>query len=133
MRVRVLLGDATVRGPARVADPGLRLRALGQRHRARPVLDDAAIRIDRATERAQVPHGPHGSDAVAIEHRDAGAVIAAVLELLEPGEQKWPCLLRTHVPDDSTHPSLLPLSWRGTPAQMVIRRGPAMLAGPVLH
>ena len=105
VRVGVFLGDRAVGGPAGVADPGARLGTLGHRHRRGTLLGAAAYGLDRLAQRAEVPDRPHGVDPVALQHRDPSAVVAAVLELLEPGQQQWARLARTYVPDDSTHPS----------------------------
>ena len=82
VRVGVLLGHASVRRPARVADPGPHVHALGDRDRARPRVP----LVESTAEVAQVADGAHGLDPVTVQNRDAGAVVTAVLELLEPGQ-----------------------------------------------
>ena len=79
VRVRVLLGDAAVRGPAGVADAG------GGRRRRDG--DAAAValggRVDRGAQRAQVADGADRVEPALRLDRDARGVIPAVLELLE--------------------------------------------------
>ena len=89
VRVGVLLGDAAVRRPAGVADAG----------RRRPVaVGDGAVvasAVDGVAQAAEVADGAHGAQLAVLEQGDARGVIAAVLELLEPGQQdvlhrRWP-------------------------------------------
>src|SRR4051794_11133981 len=97
----VLLGHSAVRRPAGVPDTGRRFGALGQR-------DPAAVAIaggDRAAQRTEVAHGAYRLDRVAPEHRDPRAVIAAVFELLQAGEQQRPRLAGADIADDSAHGS----------------------------
>ncbi len=99
VRVGVLLGHRAVGGPPGVADPRPLLRALSQGH-ARGAL---AVGLDRAAQRAQVADRPHGVDPPVVEDRDAGAVVAAVLELLEPGQEQRACVPGSDVANDSAH------------------------------
>ena len=80
VRVGVLLGDPAVGGPAGVADAG-RGRRSGDRDAALAVLDGR----DGGRAGAQVADGPDRAQRPACQHGDARGVIAAVLELLEPG------------------------------------------------
>ena len=72
-RMRVQLGDPAVRGPAGVAEPGGRL---------------GAIRLGGVLQELQIPDRAHVFEAVGLEQRDPGGVVAAVLESFEPREQK---------------------------------------------
>ena len=87
-RVGVRLGDPAVRRPARVPET---------RSRARPVGPRALL---------QVPKGADGADvveAVRLEERDPGGVVAAVLEPLESLDEQGLALPRADVSDDSAH------------------------------
>ena len=53
-----------------------------------PASAATARSVQLGLQRAQVAHGAHGLDAVVGDHRDPGAVVAAVLELLQAGEQQ---------------------------------------------
>jgi hypothetical protein len=100
VRMRVLLGHAPVRGPARVTDAGVGLRggrgdatgAVGRRGRAHGL-----------TQEGEVADGAHGVDPVALEHGHAGRVVAAVFELLEAGEQQLARGPAAYVSDDAAH------------------------------
>ena len=88
LRVRVELGRPAVRRPARVADarrPGGGM--------PRELLDEVAELAGRAVDR----------EAAVRERRDAGRVVAAVLEPLQPLEQERARLLRADVADDAAH------------------------------
>ena len=87
-RVRVLEGDLAVRRPARVADPGHRGGAVEARRR---------LQLVEVADRADVV------EALVLEQRDAGRVIAAVLEPLETLEEQRVRLPGAHVSDDSAH------------------------------
>src|SRR5467141_1409353 len=91
-RVRVLLVDGAVRRPARVTETVIRLRAV----RARCVLQEL-----------EVADGAHVLEAAVLAQRDAGRVVAAVLEPLETVEQQLLRSPATNVPDDPAHPKLL--------------------------
>jgi hypothetical protein len=67
-RMRVLLGDAAVRRPARVAEAGRRLRA---------------VRAGDFLQLLKVAHRADVVEPVFLEQRDPGGVVAAVLEALE--------------------------------------------------
>src|SRR6185503_5899508 len=87
--VRVLLGDPAVGRPACVAKPGRR----GRRRLARTLAEV----LERA-DGARVPQ------AGALEQRDPGRVVAAVLEALEAVQEQRLALTRPDVSDDSAHP-----------------------------
>ena len=128
VRVGVLLGDAPVRRPARVADAGA-AAAVGVRDRARCRAVARGAGVDRAAQRAQVADRAHRVDPAAVEHRDPGAVVAAVFELLEPREQQRASLSGSDVADDAAHASRAPESmirWyssggRAAPATRVLQ------------
>ena len=87
-RVCVLLGDAAVRRPARVAE------ARWSRRAVRP---GARLQVVERADRANVV------EARVLEERDAGGVVAAVLEALEAVEQERLALTRSDVSDDPAH------------------------------
>ena len=87
-RVCVLLGDAAVRGPARVAEA---------RRRGRAVRSGARLQIVEGADRADVV------ETRVLEERDAGGVVAAVLQALEAVEQERLALTRSDVSDDPAH------------------------------
>ncbi len=88
-RVRILLGDLPVRGPACVAEPGRRLRAV--------VLRDL-LQVLEVSYRSQVV------EALVLDHREAGRVIASILEALQAVDQERLRSAGPDVSDDSTHP-----------------------------
>ena len=77
VRVGVLLVDAAVRGPAGVADAGRRRARRRRRRAAVP----PSPRGDGVAQVLEVADRAHGLDLAAGDHRDAGGVVAAVLEL----------------------------------------------------
>ena len=106
VRVRVGLGDAAVRGPAGVADAARR-GLLGDRdrdRRGRLVRIGAAAAVrDRLAQLAEVADRAHRGDLAVGEDRDPRGVIAAVLELLQAGEQDLLDRALADVSDDSAH------------------------------
>src|SRR5947208_1869755 len=73
-------------------------------HSLRAPTSSAATRaIDLVDEVLQVADRAHGVDPVAVEHRDARGVIAAVLQLAQAFEQEVPGGLAPHVADDAAH------------------------------
>ena len=100
--VRVLLADAAVGRPARVADAGRR-GAREQRDRGALGLGGAVALPQLGLQRGEVPDGAHGFDAVLGDHGDPGAVIAAVLQALEAVQQQFARRALADVADDSTH------------------------------
>ncbi len=97
VRVRVLLGDAAVGGPAGVPDAG-RGRPLGDR-------DSAGVAGELLAQRREVADRPHGVDPLVGDHRDAGGVIAPVFEPREPGQQEVARRTSPDVPNDAAHRS----------------------------
>ncbi len=95
--VRVLLGDAAVRRPACVAEPGRRLRAV----RARLLLQDL-----------EVADGARVLEPVLLEQDDPGGVIASVLEPFEPLDEQRLRRPVADVPDDPAHTEPPPQSGR---------------------
>src|SRR5439155_19149066 len=91
-RVRVLLVDGAVRRPARVTEAVVRLGTVG----ARGVFQKLEI-----ADRADV------LETAVLAQRDAGRVVAAVLEALEAVEQQLLSSPAADVPDDPAHPKLL--------------------------
>ena len=79
VRVGVLLGDAAVRGPARVADAGRGRARRRRRPPPSPAGAGSAI-APRAGARGCRPRAPTRSPSPSM-HGDAGGVVAAVLEL----------------------------------------------------
>jgi hypothetical protein len=93
----VLLAHAAVRRPAGMADA--RGRGPGRdRHRAL-----AGRGADRLAQGGQVADRPHRLDVAVADHRDAGAVVTPVLELLEPSQEQLLDGAVTDVADDAAH------------------------------
>ena len=55
------------------------------------------------TQVGQVADRTHRVDSTVLEQRDAGRVVAAVLQLLESGDQQVPAGAPAHISDDSAH------------------------------
>src|SRR5262249_18292687 len=91
VRVRVFLGRATVRRPARVADADRPGHGLVPQRRLE--------RFDAAYRAAHV-------ELAAVQHGNTRGVVSAVLEALEPVDDDADRALPTDVPDDSTHAQL---------------------------
>ncbi len=87
-RMRVLLRDLAVRGPARVSETGRRLRAV--------VLRDL-LQVLEVADRAQVV------EPLVLEHREPGRVIAPILEALQTVDQERLRPARPDVSDDPAH------------------------------
>src|SRR5439155_13576898 len=112
-RVRVLLGDGTVRRPARVPEPGRGLRA---------------VRAGGVLQELQIADSAHVVELFLLAERQAGRVVAAVLQPLEALEQKVLTCSPADVADDSTHartsltnakgPAALPPPRRGRSAEL---------------
>ena len=94
-RVRVALGDAAVRRPARVAEAVMRVRAV------RAGRGDEARRGCRRRERIEL---------AVLAQRDPGGVVAPVLEALQAVEEKRLRLTRSDVSDDPAHAAAPSLS-----------------------
>jgi hypothetical protein len=93
VRVRVGLGHAAVRRPARVADPG---RAA-----------QMAVGVgDGVAQVLEVADSVDAADVLVGDQRQAGRVIAAVLETPQALEQKVAALARPYVSNDSAHDRL---------------------------
>src|SRR5262249_22788704 len=90
-RMRVLLRDPAVCRPARVAEPGRRVGAVG---------------AGRFLQRLEVADGADVIEAVILEHGEARGVVAAVLEALEPAQKKAFRLPAADVSDDPAHSTL---------------------------
>ena len=100
VRVGVLLVDAPVGGPARVADAGggrAGRRWRRRRPRRRPARRDGIAQVVEVADRA------HRVDRVAGDHRDAGRVVAAVLQAREAFEQQILDGTLAYVADDAAH------------------------------
>src|SRR5690348_924044 len=96
--MRVALGDAAVRRPARVTEP---------------VRRDRAVRPCGRPKVREVADGADVVEPVLLEERKAGGVVTAVLETLEPLQEQRLRFTRPHVSDDSAHPKLLPSAAAG--------------------
>ncbi len=92
VRMGVGRGGRAVGGPAGVAD-------------AQPPVGHAAIEL--LGEHPQLPSGLAQREAVAVDHGDAGGVIAAVLHPPQSLHQDRRGLLRSHITHDATHAMLL--------------------------
>ena len=86
-RVRVLLGDRSVRRPTRVPEPG---RGGGAVRRP----------LDQVLERAD---GTHVREPAVLQKSDSARVVPAVLQALEALQEQRLRLTRSDVSDDSTH------------------------------
>src|SRR5690606_15880535 len=84
------VGRAAVGRPARVADTG---RAVAERR--------VGERVAQGAELAGLLAHPQAS--VIVDDRDAGGVVAAILEAGEAGDKDVLAGARAHVSDDSTH------------------------------
>ncbi len=87
-RMRVLLGDAAVRGPARVTEA---------------VARDGAVRAGHIDEILEVSDRPDVVEAVVLPERDPGRVVAPVLEAPQPLQEERLGLSRPDVSDDPAH------------------------------
>ena len=99
VRMGVGLAHTAVRGPARVTDPGGGL-AGGHRHGGLLLLH---LRRHRFAQEGQVAHRAYRIDVVLHQQRQARGVVAPVLELLEPLQEKLTARPFTDISDDSTH------------------------------
>src|SRR5438105_3269255 len=88
-RMRIRFGDTAVGCPARMAEARRREGAVGAGGRDQVV---------EGADRARVPQ-PR-----LLEERDAGGVVAAVLEALQPLQQQWHRRPVADISDDSAHP-----------------------------
>ena len=88
-RMRVQLGDAAVGRPARVAEAGGR---------------DRAVRAGRLLQEREIPDGADVIEAVLLEERDAGRVIAPVLEALQTLQKQRLRGPAADISDDPAHP-----------------------------
>ena len=98
MWMGVLLVYAAMSGPACVADTDRRLLDKGCRRTARRL-----PRLDGVLELGEIADRAHSLDRAVRHHRDAGRVVAAVLELREPCEQQLFSGTRADITYDSTH------------------------------
>ena len=101
VRMRIFLGRAAVRRPSRVPDSDMALqRRVGQ----------------QVAQIFELALGAANFELAAIDDsRDAGRVVAAILEAAEPAEQDWVGLARPDVSDYSAHDrSLLSPQSQGT-------------------
>src|SRR6185312_600352 len=100
VRVRVLLADAAVRGPAGVPDP--REQAL-----AGPPLGDrdAPPAVGQLlAQRAEVADRADGLDPLAGDHGDPGRVVAPVFQPCQARQQQVTDGATAHVANDAAHP-----------------------------
>ena len=88
--MRVLLGDTAVRRPARVPETG---RGLG------------AVGTGDLLQSLEIADGPDIVEAVLLEQREPGGVVASILEALEAAEEKTFRLPPADVSDDPAHPT----------------------------
>ena len=89
VRVGIRLRRRAVRCPARMAEADIAVKVATVMRFGQQILDLAA--------------GLGKLDRAAVEHGDAGRVIAAVFELLQPFEKNRRSLLRADVSNNSTH------------------------------
>jgi hypothetical protein len=105
--MRVRLGDPAMGGPAGMGDAEDPLEFLGAR---------------RVLHLGHAPDAPHAADA-AVEDRDAGGVVAAVLEPLQALREDRDDVTAGDGSDDSTHG--MAREAKGAPFSHVCLRGPA--------
>ena len=79
---------------------------VAQRVCAMPVVPCTGLAASIASRREIFPASFTRFDAHAVHDRDAGRVVAAVLEPLQPLEQQGCRESRSHVSDDSTHEAI---------------------------
>ena len=79
---------------------------VAQRVWARPVVAGCAVGADRVAQHGDLADPPRDVGA-AVDQADAGGVVAAVLQPLEPREQELLARPATDISDDSTHISPL--------------------------
>jgi hypothetical protein len=99
MRVGVVLVDAPVRRPPRVADAGR--GGAGRGGHAAGL--GAGLGRERVAQVIEVAHRSHRVDRVARDQRDAGRVVAAVLEARQAVEQQALDRTLAYVADDAAH------------------------------
>src|SRR6185503_4103717 len=92
VRVGVLVGRLAVRRPPRVADA---------EHARRRLLDELLL------ERAQLAAAADDARHALVPDRDAGRVIAAILELAQAADDDRGGLARSDITDDAAHRSSL--------------------------
>ena len=114
--VSVLLGDPAVGGPARVGDSGRGRRGGDHNPALAVVLGNRGAQVREVADRADAVDPP------VIDHRDASRVIAAVLELLQPGDQEVTAWASAHVSDDAAHEGRRVDARRFSPAPALQRR-----------
>src|SRR3954451_25183296 len=86
--MRVLLVDGAVGGPARMAEPGLRLRA---------------VRAGLALQRLEGGDDAHVVELGVLAQREPGRLVAAALEPLETVQQEVFTVSLADVSDDPAH------------------------------
>ena len=104
-RVGVALGRLAVRRPARVGDAVAAAERL-----ARQLLDQAV----------ELAFGAPGLETAVLDHRDAGRVVAAVLEAPQSVDEQRNDLAGSDVADDSAHGP----GWRSCRARVTPGVGP---------
>src|SRR6478672_471733 len=111
-------GGCAVSGPARVPDTN---GALGQ------VVQQLAL------QHRELAGGLHDLEAVPIDHRDPGGVVAAVLQAAETFQQQSGSLARSDVANDTTHRVDLSPSIHGRPPRELGRRPQSVLRRSVVE
>ena len=97
VRVGVLLGDATVGGPAGMGEAD---RRLGLGDGDGPVVAPIG---DGGTQVGEVADRSDRIDPAVVEQGETGGVISAVFELLEAGDQQVAARPPAHISDDAAH------------------------------
>ena len=102
MRMRVDIGGASVRRPARVPET----RETGERLREQPLREPVELSLGFRARK----------HALAIEHGDSGAIVPAILEPLQRIKNDRDAVPETDIPDNSAHWELpWPLFCEGAP------------------
>src|SRR4051794_14299925 len=111
MRMRVLLGRASMRRPTRVPDPVVALkRIFADRFFKVPQLPFSAAQLHMM---------------IAINHRNPSRVITAIFELTQALDYQRHDFLVSNVSDNSTHKAIFPNGKPGEPLPISLpRRGP---------
>src|SRR5262249_39838219 len=99
MGMGVLLGRPAVGGPARVTEADGR-RGRGDGDRPAPV---RGVLLHGDAQVREIADSAHAVDLAVRDHRNAGRVIASVLELLQAGDQQVPARSVTDVSDNAAH------------------------------
>src|SRR3712207_2144004 len=94
MRMRIVLGNSAVGGPAGMAN------TLAPVHR---LLEELGLKI------GELANGTADRHLAVVDDRDARGVVAAIFEALQPANHYVRCFTWSHITYDATHLALLPV------------------------